>query len=493
MARRNVLTHSKKKRAQQLVQKNRLLEARELYRQICRVDRGDYDAWFKLGAIHGQLGEYLEAEACSRKVITLRPDFVEAYNNLGSSLELQDKYDEALQVFSKVLEANPGAARTAGAMARLYEKLGEINKAYNLISPFIRKGIGDVNVALTFARVSRHFDRGADVIAYISRVLREVSISEADRMRLQFNLGALYETEGEFDRAFEIFSEANKRKHACFDLHKHEQYIENIITTYNSGDVLSRMPHAENDSEIPVFIVGMPRSGTTLVEQILSSHSSVFGAGELADMPRVAESLASNDSAGVSTPLAFPEKLANGGAEQIAGHYLESLREQSGSAARVTDKMPLNFLHLGLIALLFPGTRIIHCVRHPLDTCLSSYCIDFLQGNYHAYNLADLGGFYLQYEKLMRHWKTVLDIPMMEVRYEELVHDQEQVSRSMIEFLGLQWEEQCLQFQESKRFAKTASYDQVRQPLYTKSIGRWKNYEHHLDPLIAALGKSIKP
>ena len=175
--------------------------------------------------------------------------------------------------------------------------------------------------------------------------------------------------------------------------------------------------------------------------------------------------------------------------DHLAQGYLEHLASLSPDAERVTDKMPNNFLHLGLINLLFPEARVIHCVREPRDTCLSCYFQNFGPGLSFSHDLASLGAYYRQYQRLMRHWASVLDIAMMEVGYEELVADQEGVSREMIEFCGLDWDERCLRFHDAKRVVVTASYDQVRQPLYQQSVERWRNYERHLSPLIEALAR----
>jgi hypothetical protein len=238
-----------------------------------------------------------------------------------------------------------------------------------------------------------------------------------------------------------------------------------------------------------VFIVGMPRSGTTLVEQILASHPAVFGAGELDDIRQISAALPS--LLGSANP--YPECLAQAGQSsltKIADRYLVHLRGLSSDARRITDKMPTNFLHLGLIELLFPQARVIHVIRHPLDTCVSCYFEEFTTTNSYAYDLEQMGIYYKQYERIMRHWKDVLKIRMLDVRYEELVDNQENICRQMIEFCDLEWDDRVLRFYETKRDVATPSFDQVRQPLYRKSIGRWKNYERHLGPLMRVLGTS---
>jgi hypothetical protein len=235
-----------------------------------------------------------------------------------------------------------------------------------------------------------------------------------------------------------------------------------------------------------VFIVGMVRSGTSLVEQILSSHPDVHGAGELPDIIQITNGL--QDFLGASAP--YPECLSllkQEHLDALAQHYLEHLKQISPDARRVVDKMPGNFMHLGLIEMLFPEARVIHCMRDPVDTCLSAYFQDFSRSHPYAYDLSNLGAFYRAYLKVMAHWRKILRLPLFELQYEDLIANQEQVSRALIEFCGLEWDDRCLQFHETQRFVGTASYDQVNRPLYKQSVARWKRYERHLGPLLAAL------
>jgi hypothetical protein len=207
----------------------------------------------------------------------------------------------------------------------------------------------------------------------------------------------------------------------------------------------------------------------------------------LTDISRLAEQMPECLGIDVRHPKCL-EHLTQEAMDGLAGTYLDRLQTLSSTAARITDKMPYNFLLAGFIRLLFPDAPIIHCVRDARDTCLSCYFRNFLAVATHANDLRSLGAYYAQYERLMRHWKATLRISMLDVRYEELVRDPEPISRSIVRYAGLDWDPDCLRFHESKRFMNTASYQQVRQPIYTKSAGRWKNYEQHLKPLIEELG-----
>jgi hypothetical protein len=235
----------------------------------------------------------------------------------------------------------------------------------------------------------------------------------------------------------------------------------------------------------------MPRSGTTLVEQIIASHPSAYGAGELTEIIDIASALSAELGTSIPYPLCL-RQMDRKAVDHRARRYLNYIEGLSPSAARVvTDKMPDNYRHLGLIALLFPKARIIHCIRNPLDTCFSCFSQHFAGGHFYSYDLRNLGRYYRLYESLMAHWHNTLDIPIMDVHYEDLVRNPEAISRSLVEFCGLKWSPKCLQFHKDSRDVVTASFDQVRQPLYTGSIDRWKRYEEYLGPLQEGLAQHI--
>ena len=234
----------------------------------------------------------------------------------------------------------------------------------------------------------------------------------------------------------------------------------------------------------------MPRSGTSLVEQILASHARVYGAGERTEIGNLADRLNKTEMLDYVEHL---ENLDQQNLDRMASEYLQTVTRPAGDAERITDKMPTNFLHLGFIAQLFPAARIIHCRRDPRDTCLSIYFQEFNLAHNYANNLGALAHFYREYERLMDHWLAVLDLPILEVNYLETVFNLERSARRMVNFLDLEWDPDCLQFHRSGRITATASYDQVRQPVYTGSIGRWKHYRKHVASLIEEFGDQDAP
>jgi hypothetical protein len=325
----------------------------------------------------------------------------------------------------------------------------------------------------------------------MAAALKEPDLSEADRITAGFALGRLFDGAGRFDEAFPVYAAANalvrkaaRADAAGFDAELFDRHVGRLIETCTPQS-LAFGTACGSMSELPVFVVGMPRSGTTLVEQICASHSRVFGAGELSDVPRIAMRLGQTRG-DESTQAAARRRAA-------AAHVMR-LHKLDRDAVRIVDKFPDNVLSVGLIAQLFPRARIVYCSRDARDISLSCYFQLFADGAQpFSYDLSDCGRRCQSIERLARHWLTLLPFHMIEVNYETLIADLEGESRRLIEFLGLDWEPACLDFHRTERTVVTVSHWQVRQPLYKSSVGRWRHYEKHLGPLLLALGDSKEP
>jgi hypothetical protein len=311
--------------------------------------------------------------------------------------------------------------------------------------------------------------------------------------RLNFALAQILDKSGSYDEAFahcrranELRQEIDRRCGHVYDPAEQSRYADRQIATFTPA-YFERVRSFGSDSELPVFVVGMPRSGTTLAEQIIASHPRAHGAGELRDIGRMVGTLPQRLGGADNYPECLA-RLDEATARALAEEYLQRLRQLGGEAVRVVDKFPTNFLYLGLIATLFPRARVVHCRRDPIDTCLSCYFQNFADPLPFKLDLGHLGHYYCEYERLMAHWTRVLPVPVFELRYEELTADQEAVSRRLVEFCGLEWDERCLRFHEARRPVQTASALQVRRPLYRSSVGRWKRYESHLRTLLETLG-----
>jgi hypothetical protein len=313
-------------------------------------------------------------------------------------------------------------------------------------------------------------------------------VGDEDRMQIAFSLGKAYEDLKHYDRSYVCLHEGNRlrRSTISFDIREEQSRFDRVKAVF-TGELFERLEGGGVQDSTPIFVLGMPRSGTTLVEQILACHPDVHGASELNDLRQAVDSL-SVDGGGV----AYPDSLSGLSGVQlteIGQRYLDRLRAHNPSARFITDKMPWNFEYIGMIKLMLPGARIVHCLRNPMDNCFSIYkkCFAHLESIEYAYDQTELGQYYLMYEELMAHWRDVLPGFVLDIRYEDLVADQKHHSKRLLEFCGLEWNDACLEFHKTDRPVKTASAAQVRKPIYNTSVKAWKNYEKHLGPLAGIL------
>ena len=334
--------------------------------------------------------------------------------------------------------------------------------------------------------------RKPKALSLVLRLLDSPEVAPAEKPPLHFTAAKLLDEAGRYEEAFGHAHAANEATRRPYDPRTFRRQVDQRIA-YHRPSTLHSLPRATHGSRRPVFIVGMPRSGTSLVEQILASHPAVFGAGELATLSRIANNAARGAwTEGESYP-GYLDSISVRQCNRMAEQYLATVSGLNGSATYVTDKMPHNFLYVGLILLLFPDCHIIHCTRDPLDTCLSCYMTYFANGHEYSHDLGHLGEFYADYQRLMTHWTQGVNVPLIEVRYEDVVDDLEGQARRLLELLDLPWDERCLRFYETSRPVPTASNEQVRTQIYRSSVGRWRHYEKHLGPLIEAIERTPEP
>ena len=459
-------------------------------------------AHYNLGAARERQGRPAEAVASLRRAIALAPDMGRAYSRLGNLLQAQGDEAGARDCFRRAGEllpdagerdlekaklllsegraaeaephlrsaiaSDPGNSLAHAVLGDLLGQMGRFDEAIATLRKATELDPGRVGAWHNLATLTRFSSADDRLIKTMAEILERPDRSDFDRTMLHFALGKAYDDLGEPERAIGHFDRGNaleRRKHK-FDRAAFAAEVDQLIGTF-TADYFARHAAIGTASELPVLILGMPRSGTTLVEQIVSAHHAVAPGGELAFWSDRRNAAAGEAAAG-----------------QFAGEYLTLLRGIGPEAARVTDKAPFNFLALGMIHLALPQARVIHCRRDPIDTCLSIYFTRFALPQPFAYDRGDLAFYYRQYARLMAHWRAVLPPGVMiEVDYEELVADREAMTRRMVDFLGLEWDDACLRPQDNDRILRTASLWQARQPVYRGSVERWRRYEPWLGEL----------
>ena len=459
-------------------------------RKAAELLPGDAVAHYNFGSILHERGRLGEAEASFRQALQLRPDYADARVNLGNVLQDGERLEEAEDSFRQALRIKPDHAEAHNNLGETLLRLGRLGEAESSFRQSLQIRPDYLKVRLNLASVGKV---GADDNNLAALIAVEAAVRNGkmllpgeDAVCLHFALGKCYDDTGDYEKAFPHFLEGNKLKRTTIDCdpERAERYFAEIAQNFDAA-ALDRMGGGGDSSHLPIFILGMPRSGTTLVEQIIASHPDVHGAGELTDILAIVRREISGAAFPANAPLLDRAQLDGWGAE-----YVTRLQRRAPDVQRITDKMPANFLAVGLIHLMLPNAKIIHVNRDPVDTCLSCFTQLFKSGQEYSYDLAELGRYYVGYTRLMNHWRRVLpEGAFLDVQYEDIVADQEAQSRRIIEYCGLEWNDACLDFHRNKRPVKTASMTQVRQPIYRSSVERWRPYEFFLGPLLDALGE----
>lgn len=497
---------------------SRPAEAEAALRAAIAIDPKLARAWLELGMLLASQRRFGASIAPLTRACELSPGDAEARLALAQSISQASCRTRALPHFRRAVELgrSPRAMaalaecllglgradesftllRDAAAMdtsdvsiriaeARALESLGRMDEALEILRPLAEAPDATPGVVAQFAmsaRSSALADRARDILLAF---MKRVHPNSPGMVGLQYALGGLLEDEGDYAGAFACFKRANDLLPQTFDAQAAAAQTDDIITSF-SPERFAALPRSSREDRTPVFIVGMPRSGTTLLERILDGHPDATGVGELDTLPMLVQSIPSR--LGVSTSsyrnldAATPEFM-----DSLADEYLASIRSLAPTARRVVDKMPHNFMHVGLIALMLPGASIIHNRRHPLDTCLSCYTTWLRTSHDYAVSLRGLAAAYRDYHRLMAHWSTLLGDRLIDIRYGDIVADTEGGARRVIDAIGLDWHESCLNFHSRSGVVTTASVQQVRKPIYSSSRNRWKNYEPYIGELIEGL------
>jgi tetratricopeptide (TPR) repeat protein len=469
---------------------NRFAEALASYDRAIALKPDHADAHYNRANVLCDLRQLQQALASYDRAIVLRPGHVGAHNNRGNALRDLKRFDEALTSFNRAIALKPDLIAAYNNVGNMLGELGRLEAAREVLASAIERAPRAVS-HYYYLSALKQFSAGDPHLAAMEQLARDMpALAEDERIRLHFALGKGYADLGERERSFHHLREGNtlKRRRIVYNEAETLQSMARIRAVFT--DELMRAGGDGHPTQVPVFIVGMPRSGSTLVEQILASHPAVFGAGELRDFGGCVAQLTDRSGA----PAHFPDGVQTLAAEQfhrLGADYLGRVRAFDATAQRITDKMPGNFNFVGLIHLALPNARIIHTRRDPIDVCLSCFSRLFASGHQYAYDLRELARYYRAYEAQMAHWRRVLPAGvMLEVQYEEVVADLEGQARRIVAHCGLEWDEACLAFHSTERAVRTFSNSQVRQPIYRDAIGRWQAYAEFLKPLLEELGGS---
>lgn len=426
----------------------------------------------------------------AEKAIELDPENAAAYSCLSLVLSRRGRWHEALDSMDQALELEPENEEYLGQKAGVLHRLGRNSEAYEIALPLIsnRKNFKS-NILQIFAQIAKDYGKQEEAAKLLEDVLLNNKLPDAVRSELSFSAGQIFDKLKQYDKAFKYYRTGNKLRHVRFNYERESNKFKGFKDIFNA-EFLQHIPQATVKTERPIFIIGMPRSGTSLTEKILASHSQVFGANELTEIRDICRDLPGI----IGTQTEFPScarELTEQSINQAAQRYLDfidTLDEEKH--ARITDKMPQNFAYLGLIATMFPDAPIIHCNRNPMDTGLSCYFQNFANatsGMAFTYDLTSLGNYYRLYLDMMQHWNQVLPGRIYDIHYESLVSNPRTEIEKLLEHCGLDWEEACMEHNKSSHMTTTASYDQVRQPINTRSVERWRHYRKQLAPLKKAL------
>jgi tetratricopeptide (TPR) repeat protein len=454
----------------------RYKEAEDYFRQAIAINPNYPEAHNNLGNVLRWRGHIADAEITLRRALKLKPHYVDARTNLGLTLVLRGRLRCAKARFARVLRAAPHHADALLGLGRVAGMEGRFDEAETMFTRALEVNPRMPSALAALAGIRKMTSSDGAWLAAAEEMAAS-GIAPLEEIDLHFAIGKYHDDVRNFARAFQSYERANELLKAnadSYDRKARTHFVDDLIRVY-SRETVSSFEGGASASMKPVFVVGMMRSGTSLAEQIIASHPAVKGAGELgfwSDAVHEYETVARQE------PLGQPTR------KKLAESYLRALARHSADALRIVDKAPVNSDYLGVIHSIFPNARIVYMRRDPIDTCLSVYFQQLSPSTEFAMDLSDLAHYYREHQRLMAHWRTVLPPgTILDVPYEDLIADQKGWTRKILDFLGLEWDERCLDFHETKRPVVTASYWQVRQRIYKDSVERWRNYEQFLGPL----------
>lgn len=458
----------------------RLEQAVASYTRAVQIKPESAEAHYNLGVTLSSLGKPKEAVASYDKALRIKPDYADAHYNLGNALKNLGKPEEAVSSLNKALQIKPDFAEAHNNLGNTLSDLGRRVEAISSLAKALQIKPDYAEAHRNLSTVKKYQD-GDPQTRQMLQLVEQRSLSDEDRMHLSFALGKAHDDIGNHDKAFSYLLDGNRlrKQELKYDISSARASFTKIKATFSKDGPALNIGKEPNGAEgqRPIFILGMPRSGTTLVEQILATHSQVYGAGELRLLGPSVNTIKWNST-----------QLSSGQLESIRKSYLSGLTEIGASEPYITDKMPLNFQWIGFIFAAIPGAKIVHVKRDARATCWSNFKHYFSgKGNGFADDLQDVAEYYKMYIDLMEFWHQKFAGRIYDLNYEALTEHQEEETRKLLDYVGLDWEDQCLEFHETKRTVRTASATQVRQKMYQGSSEEWRNYEKHLEPMVELL------
>jgi tetratricopeptide (TPR) repeat protein len=445
---------------------------------------------FMLGVALQELGRLDEAITTFRRLVASGDEDPEVFARLGEALEDCGEFDSAGSAYESALEIHPGYARAAARLAGMMTVAGNADTALELLAPLIEPGDSPACLHISYARALRARGRRDEALRRLAQLVKRPAAPEEIAPAHQL-LGELLDLRGEFDRAFAQFRHARRLRGGSYRAAEHENLVSRLIECYNR-EAMDQMPRGST-SDVPVFIIGMPRSGSSLAEQIVASHPRAASVGALPHIDISAGRIGRYNTAGLPYPECLPAMRERDLRELSASYMARAFAEGSG-ARRIVDSMWINYLHVGLIELMFPFARLVHLRRSPMDAGLSAWCrAREASEEPFSGDLADLAHSYVQYRRLMDHWRATTTLPIHDMDFEALLADPEREVRRLLEFLGLRWEPACLDFHSQPQVARSASHEMLRQPLQADAVGWSERYAKHTGPLRDALAAAGYP
>jgi tetratricopeptide (TPR) repeat protein len=478
---------------QTMQDEGKLEEAARWFEQAAQMEANNAGFHINLATVLIEQHKLAAAETRLHTVLRREPANVEARCALAKLRSEQGRLEEAQAEYRAVLRTHPDHPQLNYVLGELLLELNQQEEALTCFRAALR---GDPKCAPALSQLAIHLrDKlPVDEQQLLHRLAADPQVPDPDRSQILFGLAQISDARGDYEEAARHLEQANVLELAArqqrgqgYAPDVHVRFIDRLLTVF-TPEFFARVHGFGVDSERPVFIVGLPRSGTTLLEQVLASHSRVFGAGELRLARENFEDLGrGSDGASEARALEALKGIDAGTVQRLARNHLDRLNVLNDVAARVTDKMPDNYMYLGFLTMLFPKARFLHCCRDPRDVAVSCWITQFRQIPW-ANDLEHMASRFAEYQRVMAHWRRVLPVPVLDVEYEDMVNDLESVARRAIDFCGLEWEPACLEFHRTRRPVRTASVMQVRQPIYRGSVARWRNYEKALQLLFARLG-----